>query len=45
MSPSSAVVRNRQISIALDAARKRGDIAEMQRLLGALMALMHAQFG
>ena len=45
MSPSTAAVRNRQFSLALDAAKKRGDIAEMQRLLGELTALMQTQFG
>jgi hypothetical protein len=45
MSPSTAAVRRRHLSLALDAAQKRGDIAEMQRLLGELTALLQAQFG
>lgn len=45
MSPSNSAVRNRQLSLALDAAKKRGDIAEMPRLLGELTALMQSQFG
>jgi len=45
MSPSAAAVRYRQSSLALDAAKKRGDIAEIQRLLGALTALIQTQFG
>ena len=42
MSPSNSAVRNRQLSLALDAAKKRGDIAEMPRLLGELTALMQS---
>lgn len=45
MSPSSAALRNRELSLAIEAARKCGDIIEMQRLLGQLTALMQLQFG
>jgi hypothetical protein len=45
MGPSYAAVRNRQLSLALEAAKKRGDIAEMQHLLSELIALMQTQFG
>jgi len=45
LSPSTAAVRNRELSLALEEAKKRGDMPEMQRLLSELTALMHAQFG
>ena len=45
MSPSTAAVLDRQLSLALDGAKQRGDILEMQRILGVLTALVHTQFG
>ena len=39
LSPSTAAVRNRELSLALEEAKKRGDMPEMQRLLSELTAL------
>lgn len=45
LSPSKAAVRRRELSVKLEDAKRRGDIAEMQRLLGELSMLSRIEFG